>query len=212
MPSDQIGSCLSHLVHIQFVVVEIRVQPLCRHREFPVEDAVFVSFLTVAVTWVKIRIHFLGQLNPDIVRKTLIQRIGDLFARNTCVGVKDCHISKCMHTGIRTACAHDLDLLSEKFCECIVQNTLDRDSVRLDLPATVIRSIICNYKSNSLHLITIPSRGIQSQRQGTRTIPDMRRGPSLHSEVASSVYDDRLHGNISLPSPLPDHWHGGMLR
>ncbi len=113
MPSDQIGGCLSHFVYIQLIVIEIRIQSLCRHWKLPVQDAVFVGFFTVTVAWMKIRLHFLRKLDTDVLRQTLVQCVGYFFSGNACVRIKNSYISQGMHTGICTARTHDLDFFSE---------------------------------------------------------------------------------------------------
>ena len=59
--------------------------------------------------------YSVGILDADILRKPCIQRIGKLLRRHPCLGVKNCDIAQCMHTGIGTAGSDHLCLSSEKF-------------------------------------------------------------------------------------------------
>ena len=54
--------CLPHLLRIQGHIGKMRIKPLCRNRESPVQDPVFIGLLTVPVAGMKIQRHFLGLL------------------------------------------------------------------------------------------------------------------------------------------------------
>ena len=95
-------------------MIKIGIQPLSRNLEFTVQDAVFIGFLAVAVSWVKIRLHFFGHLDPDVFGETLVQGIGYFFAGNAGVGIKYSYISKSVYTGICTAGTDSLDFFSQK--------------------------------------------------------------------------------------------------
>ena len=114
MAPDQIGGCLLHLIHIQLVMIEIRIQSFCGNREFPVQDTVLICFFTVTVTGMKIRFHLFRKLDTDIFRKSLVQCIGKFFPGDPGLGIKNRHISKSMYPCICTAGTDGLNLFSKQ--------------------------------------------------------------------------------------------------
>lgn len=144
-------------------MIEIGIQALCRNRKFAIQNTVFVGFLAVAISGVKVWFHFFGHLNPDVFRETLVQGIGYFFAGDAGVCVKDSYISQSVHTSICTAGADGLDFFAQKIGKGIIKYTLHCNSIRLCLPAAVIGSIVCYNKSNSFHnllLVKIPSPAV----------------------------------------------------
>ena len=132
-------------------MIEIGIKPLCWYRKFAVQNAIFICFLTVTVSWMEVRFHFFRHLNPDILRQTLVQSIRNLLSRDAGVGVKYRYVSKGVYACICTTGTNRFNLFSQKLRKCIIQHSLYCNSIGLCLPATIIRSIICYNKSNSFH-------------------------------------------------------------
>ena len=83
-------------------MIEIGIKPLSWYRKFAVQNAIFICFLTVTVSWMEVRFHFFGHLNPDILRQTLVQRIRNLLSRDAGVGIKYRYVSKGVYACICT--------------------------------------------------------------------------------------------------------------
>ena len=115
MFSDKISSSLPHLLHIQRIIIKIRVQPFRRIRELPVVDLILICLYGFLKPRMKIFRHLAGILDTDILWQPCIQRIGKLLRRHPCLCVKNCDITQRMHTGIGTAGSDHLCLSSEEF-------------------------------------------------------------------------------------------------
>ena len=87
---------------------------------------------------------FVGPHNNDVLRKPLIQRIRHPLRRNGRRRVKYRHITERVNPRIRPAGADNMDILPCQLRQHTVQHLLNRDPVRLDLPAAVIRTVIGN--------------------------------------------------------------------
>ena len=144
MFANQICRCLLHLRYIDMEITKLRVKPHKRIRELVIPDAILIRLNRIAEPRMKIIRHLARFLNPDIVRQPLVQREADLLRRNPCLRIKDCHISKRMHSGICPACANDLDILLQQLRQFPVQDFLDCNSIVLNLPATIICPVIRN--------------------------------------------------------------------
>ena len=149
-------------------------------------------------------------VNIRITSGPAIEKPGDLAALLTNLSENDILFVDEIHRLNRSVEEILYPAMEDYAIDIIIGKGPSANSIRLDLPSAVIGSIICNHKSDSLHSITIPSREIQSQQQDIQIIPHRLYDPFWYSAAASSVYGYHHHDSILPPSPLQDHWHGGM--
>ena len=149
MFSHQILCGKPHLLHIQRIVGKVGVQPFHRHGELSAVNAIFVGLSTHTMPGVPILCHFLGLLNADILRQSLIQCIRHLLCRHRANRIKHCDISKSMNTGVGATGTDHFDLLPKQAAQRLVQHRLYGNSVFLQLPAVVIGSVVGNRQTYS---------------------------------------------------------------
>ena len=94
--------------------------------------------------------HLFGLLYPDILRKSLVQRIRNFLRRHPAGRVKHSDIPQCMHTGICPAGTDDLNRLPQQIGQTPVQFAFDGDPVILDLPAVIIRTVVGHGQADTL--------------------------------------------------------------
>ena len=98
-----------------------------------------------------VRRHLLRPDDHDILRKPLIQRIGDALRRDPRLRIKNRRVSQRVDSGIGTARADDPDLLPQEPGQFTVEHLFHRDPVGLYLPAAVVRAVIGDGDPDPLH-------------------------------------------------------------
>ena len=149
MFSLQISRRFLHPVHIQFIISKQRIQTFHRHGELCPVDPVFIGLAAVASARMPVIRHLFGLLYPDVLRKSLVQRIRYFLRRHPAGRVKHSDIPQCVHPGICPAGTDDLDRFSQQIRQTAVQLTLNRNTVILDLPAMIIRSVISHGQADT---------------------------------------------------------------
>ena len=150
MFSLQISRRFLHPVHIQFIISKQRIQPFHRHGELCPVDPVFIGLAAVTFAGMPVLWHLFGLLYPNVLRKSLVQRIRYFLRRHPAGRVKHSDIPQCMHTGICPAGTDDLNRLPQQIRQTAVQLTLNRNTVILDLPAVVIRTVVRHGQADTL--------------------------------------------------------------
>ena len=150
MFSLQISRSFLHPVHIQFIISKQRIQTFHRHGELCPVDPVFIGLAAVASAGMPVIRHLFGLLYPDILRKSLVQRIRNFLRRHPAGRVKHSDIPQCMHTGICPAGTDDLNRLPQQIGQTPVQFAFDGDPVILDLPAVIIRTVVGHGQADTL--------------------------------------------------------------
>ena len=150
MFSLQISRSFLHPVHIQFIISKKRIQTFHRHGELCPVDPVFIGLAAVTSAGMPVLWHLFGLLYPDILRKSLVQRIRNFLRRHPAGSVKHSDIPQCMYSGICPAGTDDLDRLLQQIGQAPVQFAFDGDPVILDLPAVIIRTVVCHGKAHTL--------------------------------------------------------------
>ena len=93
----------------------------------------------------------------NILWQPLIQRVTHPLRRDRGVCIKYCHISQGMDPGIRPAGADHLNVLARQLPDRPVQHFFNCHTIRLDLPAAIIRAVIGNGQSDSFHFSIVQS-------------------------------------------------------
>ena len=150
MFSLQISRSFLHPVHIQFIISKQRIQTFHRHGKFCPVDPVLISLAAVAFPGMPVIFHLFRLLDTDILGKSLVQCVGDFLRRHPAGRIKHSDIPQCMHPGVRPAGANDLDRFSQQIRQTAVQLTLNRNTVILDLPAVIIRTVVRHGKAHTL--------------------------------------------------------------
>ena len=97
------------------------------------------------MSWMKISRHLTRILNNDILGQTLIQSIGKFFSRNAGFRIKYRNVSARMYSCIRSTRADHLYFFPRECSQCLIKYAFYRYLTRLNLPAMIIRPIICYY-------------------------------------------------------------------
>ena len=156
MFSLQISCRFLHPVHIQFIISKKRIQTFHRHGELCPVDPVFIGLAAVASAGMPVLWHLFGLLYPDILRKSLVQRIGNFLRRHPAGSIKHSDISQCMYSGICPAGSDDLNGLLQQIGQAPVQFAFDGDPVILDLPAMVVRTVVRHGQADTLFFFFRP--------------------------------------------------------
>ena len=150
MFSLQISRSFLHPVHIQFIISKKRIQTFHRHGELCPVDPVFIGLAAVASARMPVLWHLFGLLYPDILRKSLVQRIRYFLRRHPAGCIKHSDIPQCMHSGVRPTGSDDLNGLLQQIGQAPVQFAFDGNPVILDLPAMVVRTVVCHGQADTL--------------------------------------------------------------
>ena len=149
MFSLQISRSFLHPVHIQFIISKQRIQTFHRHGELCPVDPVFIGLAAVAFPGMPVIFHLFRLLDTDILGKSLVQCVRDFLCRHPAGSIEYCNVPQRMHPGVRPAGANDLDRFSQQIRQTAVQLTLNRNTVILDLPAMIIRSVISHGQADT---------------------------------------------------------------
>ena len=95
-------------------VIKIEVSYIKGNTKEKIQFFRCICFLHIRIAGMKIQRHFLGFLHHNILWKTLINGQGIFPVRNIFVCVKNRHLSKGMHPGIRPAGACHIGFLPKK--------------------------------------------------------------------------------------------------
>ena len=111
-----------------------------------------VLLLFRAEARVKLRIAFLGVQYADIGWKMHIERDCKLIGCHAYIRVEMRHLRFCVYAAVRATRSVQRNLLLGDFQERMFDGFLHGNTVRLRLPADVIRSVVCKDHADSSHI------------------------------------------------------------
>ena len=130
---------LVHPFEIQRLEDAPRIPPA--ERILPRVDIIFVRARSCVKARVRLRFHPPHPVHRNVRRQQPVQFVRHHLPVQLRVKVKVSHHQPRMHTGIRTSGPHHFDLPAQEGRKRLHQRFLHTRSVRLDLPAVVIRSV-----------------------------------------------------------------------
>ena len=118
-----------------------------------VVDSVLVVLFFDREARVEIPGHLKARLYPYVGREPSVQRIADLIGGYPAFGIEVRYLRGGVYSAVCPAGSVQNGALAYKLFKGVVYHLLNGNTVGLDLPAYVIRSVVFDYKRDPSHFI-----------------------------------------------------------
>ena len=162
MDADELPGGGPHALEVERVGVVIRIEAGQRVRDAAIIDAVFVALFVGHEARVEIHADLVCLHHADVRGQVAVDGLREVRRRDRAFGVEAGNVPKRMDTAVGAARAHDRDgisFLRQELSERALERALNRRHRAfrmrccrlLDLPATVVRAVICDCELDSSH-------------------------------------------------------------
>ena len=164
MDADELSGGVPHALEVERVGVVIRIEAGQRIRDATAIDAVFVALFMWHEAWVEVHADLHCLHHADVRGQVAVDGLREVRRRDRAFSVEAGDVPERMDAAVSAACAHDRDdisFLRQELSERALELALDRRETALrmgcgrllDLPASVVRAVICDCEPDSSHLI-----------------------------------------------------------
>ena len=164
MDADELLCRRPHAPEVQRVGVVIRIEAGQRVRDAAMINAVFVALFVGHEAWVEIHADLVRLHHADVRGQVAVDGLREVRRRDRAFGIEAGDVAERMDTAVGAARAHDrngISFLRQELSECALKRALNRRHCAfrmgcrrlLDLPAPVVRAVICDCELDSSHRV-----------------------------------------------------------